>query len=121
MGLNMKLDTSGFKKVSEQARKNLPAAVFIEGTEIMADSQTNYAPVDTGHLRSTGHVDEPTRNGDGSYTVNLGYSATYAGVVHEMPPGWGQGKRKFLEKPLLVAARGFSQRVGTRAKRMMGW
>jgi len=109
-----------FTKATRQLEDDLKAAFFMETQEIMADSQANYVPVVTGHLRSTGHVDEPQSTTSG-FKTELGYRAHYAIYVHEAPPGYGQGRNKFLEKPFLAHARGFQARVATRMRALGRW
>ncbi len=83
------------------------AALFQEAEAIMKDSKT-IVPLDTGTLKSSGHVLEPTSIG-GNLIVVLTYggpSAPYAreqheelGYIHE------QGQQaKYLEVPLFNAA-----------------
>ena len=120
MGFELKMTTNNFDRVRAAAKRNLPLAVFAEGTEIMADSQANYCPVLTGELRRSGRVQEPQSMGADQYVVILGYDAEYAIVVHEAPPGEGQGKAKYLEIPFNNAARGFETRVANRARNMLG-
>lgn len=121
MSFSLHIKTDRFAAVTASAKHNLPLAVFMEGTEIMADSKENYVPVLTGNLRNTGHVDQPAPSGGGQFTVVLSYDAPYAGIVHEAPPGWGQGRRKYLETPVMAASRGFQSRVASRMQSMENW
>jgi hypothetical protein len=79
---------------------------------VMKISQDEYVPVDTGNLRDSGFVDEPFRADDQNALVYMGYRASYAAAVHEIPPrGEGispsgrtanhpHGQWKYLETPL---------------------
>lgn len=104
-------------------------ALFREGERIMGDSKENYVPVDSGNLRSTGHVELPKISG-GKVTVELGYggpAAPYALTVHEnqragktggiSPHGkpyktWAKvGTWKYLETPFKKAVSGMDRRI----------
>ena len=88
----------------------------------MTDSKTNYVPVDTGNLRNSGTVLPPVMKGK-TIEVTLGYggSATpYAVVVHEYPPTVGQGKNKYLSKPLNKAEKGMATRLATALRSRAG-
>jgi hypothetical protein len=120
MSISIDIKIDKFDSVKGQARQYLPAAVFAEAVRIMNDSQANYVPVQTGELRRSGKVEEPRETGSG-FEVTLSYGADYALYVHEAPPGYGQGKRKFLETPVNAAARGMDSRVAARLKQLSGW
>jgi hypothetical protein len=85
----------------------LDAALYKEGEREMTLSK-HLVPVDTGSLRSTGHVDEPVRDGDTVY-VGLGYGGVagngtevgYAAAVHErLDLHHKVGQAKYLEQPM---------------------
>jgi len=86
-------------------------AVTMVAEEIMTDSKLNYVPVVNGYLRLSGKVQKARVVGD-RVVVKLGYggstsvgvNVTYALKVHEYPPHVGQGKNKYLTKPLYAAA-----------------
>ena len=68
-------------------------------------------PVDTGTLRSTGHVQKPVIK-RGSIEVTLGFGGPAAPMlfVHEnLNVHHTVGQAKYLEKPLNDAARGFAE------------
>jgi len=108
-----------YKAVSADMDRALMAALYEEGSMIMDDSKSNYVPVLSGALRLTGHVSEPFMGRNGP-EVSLSYedagtaAAAYAQEVHEAPPNWGQGKNKYLEKPVNAALPGFGNRLKTR-------
>lgn len=116
----------------------LAVALYEEATTIMTDSKENYVPVDQGTLRDSGHVQEPKLEGT-TLLVELGYggpAAPYALAVHENPRSgktegvspsgrkykhWAEvGQYKYLEIPFKAAAKGLSQRIADRAKRVLG-
>lgn len=99
-----------FAKIKSSMPQALHRALFEEANDIMADSRSNYVPVVSGRLRDSGKV-VPVDDG-----VELVYDTPYAKKVHEAPPEVGQGKNKYLEKPVLKAARGFQSRVRRRMK-----
>lgn len=114
------------------------AAVLEEAERIMGDSKANYVPVDLGTLRASGSVAAPVLTARGA-SVTLGYggaASAYALAVHEhlsgySPPSWvaaeasgnpvtfspsGHGP-KYLERPLLAAARGAAERLARSMRR----
>lgn len=119
-------------------RAAAPGALYEEGLAIMADSQSNYVPVDEGVLRASGHVTPPQTMGDET-TVTLsfgGAAAPYAIAVHEhlgehSPRSWRVAEAagrpvqfhpsdrgpKYLERPLLKAQEGFVSRLAERIRR----
>ena len=70
-------------------------------------------PVDTGRLRSSGHV-KPPRTTKTAASVELAYATDYAVYVHE---GTRRMKgRKYLEGPVKAAASQFGSRLASRIK-----
>ena len=92
------------KGVAKAKIWDLGAALYQIGEEIMTDSKTNYVPVVTGQLRRSGRVEKPVISTN-RVTVTIGYGvdAPYARAVHERPDYMGQGKNKYLSKPLNAA------------------
>lgn len=96
------------------------AALYIEAEKVMTNSQQNFVPVVTGDLRRSGFVEEPTY-ASGKIEVVCGFGSNttaYAAAVHEAPPNWGQGRRKYLTIPLQLAipqmAKSIAVTVGNR-------
>lgn len=101
----------------------IAAALYQEAESIMTAAKDGYIPIKTGALRRSAHVVPPKIQGS-KITVTLaagGPSAPYAYKVHEAPPTWGQGKNKYLEKPVLAAKRGFGKRLAARASAGAGF
>lgn len=118
---NLQREVSGLQQ--DAAR-----ALFRRGEAIMTDSKDNYVPTDLGALKGSGHVELP-EIGPNEITVTLGYGGSasdYALAVHEhlsehSPPSWRVAERegrpvqfttggpKYLEKPVLEAARTFQE------------
>lgn len=112
-------------------------ALFEEAESIMGDSKENYVPVDLAVLKNSGHVQLPKVTNDG-IDVSMGYGGAakdYALAVHEhlsehSPPSWKAAEKsgngvhfspaghgpKYLERPLLKAARGLARRLAERIK-----
>lgn len=98
----------------ENAEAALGRALYEEANRIFNQSQA-LVPVDTGALRSSGHVTLPNQGPDG-VEVTIGYggaAAPYAVYVHERldlnhPNG---GQAKFLEEPVNAAANGIAGRL----------
>lgn len=98
--------------LDSEVPQELLAVLYQEGELIMADSKENYVPVVTGRLRASGYVNMGVFAGKASKKeVILGFTAPYAMEVHERPPYMGQGKNKFLEKPVNKAMKGMNNRV----------
>ncbi len=103
------------KSVSD-AGKPLAAALFQEGEEIMAKAVKD-TPVDTGRLRSTGHVKPPEMSGK-KVSVELAFGTDYAIFVHEIEgSNHPSGRSKFLEANVLAAEGGFGRRVADRMEK----
>ena len=120
--ITSKVKTNRFAAIQGATIKDLSDALYLEAELIMTDSKTNYVPVDTGNLRNSGTVLPPVMKGK-TIEVTLGYggSATpYAVTVHEYPPTVGQGKNKFLSKPLNKAERGMVTRLATALRSRAG-
>lgn len=107
----LEADLSKLLKFPERVREEVTKELYQFAETVMSASKdgpaTVVVPVDTGTLRSTGHVDPPEQEPD-QVSVTLGYggpAASYALAVHEnMDPGvhWkrpGSGP-KYLEIPL---------------------
>jgi hypothetical protein len=90
-------------------------ALYREGERIMTEAKRR-TPVATGALRASGQVvtDGPTR-------VVLAFgnaAATYAVFVHEdLQARHMNGEAKFLERPLLEAARDMDKRLAAEVRR----
>ena len=119
MGMRAKL-TDDFKAQGDSQVRRLGAALYAEGNEIMADAKGRYVPVESGKLRASGRVRQTNPGGKPEVELTFGEPGSgaekYARVVHERPASVGQGKNKYLEKPMLAAMRGFSQRIARRMK-----
>lgn len=95
---------------ADATEKDVAAALFQEGEKIMAASKKD-TPVDTGRLRSSGHVKDPKISRGGGVEVELAYATDYALAVHEIPRGYKSGKSKYLESNMKAAATGFGNRM----------
>ena len=105
------------RRLGLSASHELGKALYIEGEGIMGQSKSMFVPVDTGLLRSTGHVEIP-RPGP---IVFLGYggpAAKYALAQHENRGRHKVGQRKYLEIPMLAAIPGMDVRIG---RNMQKW
>lgn len=102
----------------DRALRLAAEALYQEGERIMTKSKEQ-CPVDTGNLRSTGHVELPVVKGK-RVTVELGYggpAADYAEVVHEdLTAHHTVGKAKYLEDPMREAADGLADRLASYIK-----
>jgi hypothetical protein len=115
------LTLTGIEAVTQQLQRLVTApipplreALRTEGNQIIRVANT-LVPVDTGLLRSTGHVETPTQEGT-MVSVALGYGqglAPYAAriefdVTLNHPHG---GQAHFFQQPLFAATNGFVQRI----------
>lgn len=130
------------RKLSDLAQKaplKMSAALYHEANVIMTESKAKFVPVDTGNLRSSGKVDQPSWKGD-TLSITLHYgdaSAPYALAIHEhpsaaSPPSWegkpiegiygvrtgapwtieGEGKGpKYLERPIRSAEKDLLDKI----------
>lgn len=98
------------------------AALYEEGERIMGEAK-RLCPVDTGTLRASGHVSEPTVTPGDGVIVLLGFggpAADYAVYVHErLDVHHPNGQAKFLSMPAEAAAAGMNTRVAARARELM--
>lgn len=83
--------------------RQMAASAFSQAEEVMTRAK-ELCPVDTGTLRSTGHVVPPENNGNG-FEIVLGFggpAAEYALIVHEnLDARHTEGQQaKYLETPL---------------------
>lgn len=123
------------RKIMDSTPNKLEAALRVEAELIMTSSKRDFVPVDLGTLRSSGFVNDVTRSGPDNrdLSITLGYGGAaeaYAIAVHEHPsassPSTWEGKEikfnpegrgpKYLEKPLMQAIDGMTQRIADRVK-----
>jgi hypothetical protein len=118
-GLDKLLSQS--KLAQEVVMQSLAASVYREGELIMGRSKDEFVNVDTGALKSTGHVEEPTTSG-GVVNVEMGYGGPsgvltadgqdyvgYALYVHE---GTERMEGSFyLERPAMEESSAMPERV----------
>jgi hypothetical protein len=107
---------------AERAMAPLAAALYAEGLDIMAKTLP-VTPKDKGYLRASGRVQKPRIEGM-AIVVQLGFGASYSIFVHEAPPelNWtapGTGP-KFLERTVLAAIPGLSERMAARVAATYG-
>ncbi len=119
--------TQALQQLASEAEPAMQAALFAEGTLLMADSQP-LVPRDTGNLAASGTVQQEA--GAAQPTVLVGYggaAAPYALSVHENPRSgktggvspsgqqykhWATvGQWKYLEQPFKTRTAGFSDRI----------
>lgn len=99
----------GDEEMADKLRRLFPIyqEAAAEGMQTWADdvistSQRDYVPVDTGALKASGHSSDATIT-DSGIEVEVGYSQSYAGPVHErMNVRHEVGQAKYLEIPLIL-------------------
>lgn len=137
MGVNLSMEFQGLDaligklegKADKVARAVLDA-LYQEGEELMAEAK-RLTPVDTGTLRSSGHVRLPEVTDDGAF-VEVGFGGPagaggnaedvgYAVYVHEdLTARHVVGQAKFLEAPLNARKATFATRFAERVRALMG-
>ncbi len=101
--------------LSDVAPGDVAGALFEEGEGIMSQAKKD-TPVDTGRLRSSGHVQRPVVRGTAA-EVTLAFATDYAVFVHEIRDAVHTvGRSKFLEAAAKAALRGMPARVARRTK-----
>lgn len=99
---------------------DLSNALGMVAEEIMTDAKVNYVPVGIntpapGTLRRSGFVGIPVVTKQ-RVTVAIGFNTPYARKVHEAPPSWGQGKNKYLSKPINSAVPTLARRIRSKMR-----
>lgn len=96
------------KAFAKEFPDKIGKSIYKRAEKVMTVSKREYVPVDLGILRGTGHVDPPEISG-GNVSVQLSYggpAAPYATEQHENERYIHEhGEWKYLEKPLMAAAR----------------
>jgi len=115
-GVIVTVQWEGFDKLSEflnetpgVTRKMVRGALFSAAEDMMSESKRR-TPVDTGRLRSTGHVKPPEEKG-GKVEVTMAYGTDYAIYVHERPASHPTGQMKYLESAVNEGANGLTDRL----------
>lgn len=110
------------QRFGEHAPAVVGQALYAEANSIMAASQP-LVPVDTGALRSSGHVQAPVMTGS-KVTVVMGYggaAAPYAGLVHEKlsQRHASPTRAKYLEEPFRNRTAGMLGRIAGYVRQML--
>lgn len=109
--------------VQRAIAQELAAALYQECEATMAVSKAQYAPVETGALRSSGFVEPPKVSGT-TVVVRLGYGGAakeYALIVHErLGVNHPVGQAKYLETPVLERLPGMATRIRARVAGAVG-
>lgn len=101
--------------LGRDAPREAGRALNEEAELVMTDAKKR-TPVDTGRLRSTGHVQEP-RLRRSMVEVILGFGTDYALFVHEILENRHEvGEAKFLERAMSAAAPGLGRRLAARLR-----
>lgn len=110
------------RRFGEHAPAVVGQALYAEANGIMAASQP-LVPVETGALRSSGHVQLPVQQG-AKVTVTMGYggaAASYAKIVHEKLSvrHASPTRAKYLEEPFRSRTVGMLGRIAGYVRRML--
>lgn len=123
--MNVRVKITGLPQLSSRsalarnvARKSLGGAIYREGERVMGRSKEEFVPVAKGNLKSSGQVYPPEWTGN-LVTVILGYgdeAVDYALIVHEdLQARHPTGQAKYLERPVMEAQAGMSERLAADA------
>lgn len=111
---------SAINAIGEKAVRHTGDALYVEGELIMTEAKLR-TPVDTGALRNSGVVSQPSISAGGfggDVEVTLGFggpAAPYAIHVHEdMEASHKVGGAKYLESAVLEAIPGLAARISER-------
>lgn len=121
-GIDLRAMKEFLERHPDQVKAAIARAIHGAAESAMALAKAEYVPVVTGTLRSSGYVKDPEW-GVNEVTVELGFggaAAPYALYVHEAPPDWGQGKNKYLEKPVIEIGRRIESRLLVELRREFG-
>lgn len=110
--------TATLKRLGAAGEGAAGAALYREGERIMTEAKRR-TPVLTGALRGSGQV---VRDGPRRVILAFGNAAvTYAIFVHEnLRAQHMVGEAKFLERPLLEAAKDMDARLAAEVRRAWG-
>jgi hypothetical protein len=118
---NVQRVTANLRRLAERAPQVVGEAMRAE-YEIEMTEAKRRTPVDTGALRSSGHVTGPRREGN-TIEVSLNFggpSVDYALKVHEDLESFHRvGQAKFLERVLDESAPFIPARVAERVRRRL--
>lgn len=115
--MNMEFELAGVEQfvasmdhLSAEISSVVAKALNSAAERTMTRSKSDYCPVDTGNLKSSGYV-RTTVDGPVIETT-LGYNADYAAPVHEINKNYRNGKTwKYLETPLKEDLPGYEQEI----------
>ena len=106
-------------RIAREFPSRVEQSLRVEAELVMTESKKSFVPVDTGALRSSGHVQPVERRGrELSVTLAFGGpAAPYAIFVHEDPDAHHPvGSWKYLEIPLRAAIPGMARRIAAEVK-----
>ena len=110
------------KALAERAPDVMLSALVAEA-ELEMTEMKRRTPVDTGALRSSGHIANPRRDGSEEFAVDIAFggpAAPYAVYVHEDPDAHHDvGEFKFVETVVLESAPHLPKRIGERVMRSL--
>jgi Bacteriophage HK97-gp10, putative tail-component len=102
------------KAVAERA-PDVMLQCLVEEAELEMTEMKLRTPVDTGALRSSGHIANPRRTGSEEFQVDIAFggpAASYAVVVHEDLDAFHKvGQAKFVESVVLESAPHLPERL----------
>lgn len=110
-------------QLSAQARKIAAEELNMTAESIMTQSK-EIVPVQTGRLRSSGHVASRAfafGNTSLGLGITLAYGAIYAAQVHEAPQEQRKsGVRKYLERPMMSESAAFPKVLADALRQRLG-
>ncbi len=111
--------TEWFEHAETFLNQFVAPALYQRANLIMTEAK-RLTPVDTGALRASGHVDEPSVKG-AEISVALGFNTPYAIPVHEnLTARHPVGQAKYLEEPMLAASKTIGADVKSAIEKSLG-
>ena len=97
---------------------DLLLGALVEEAELEMTEMKKRTPVDTGALRSSGHIANPRRNGSEEFAVDIAFggpAAPYAPIVHEDLDAFHKvGQAKYVESVVLESIPHMPGRIARR-------
>jgi hypothetical protein len=102
-------------KAAAERHPDVVLQALVEEAELEMTEMKLRTPVDTGALRSSGHIANPRRTASEEFAVDIAFggpAAPYAVAVHEDPDAFHPvGQWKFVESVVLESAPHMPERV----------
>lgn len=111
--------SSAIKKTVSGLSDDLSKIIYEVASDVMQESKSNYVPVLTGRLRSSGRVAIPQYGSAREIFTDLSYNTPYAWFVHQ----YHRTKGHYLKLPFddAVDSGMMEDRISRKILQSMGW